>query len=160
MKIFHFHFTNFIDYQSAVNDWRFIICKIRTLAFTYIYQIIGWEQCSWNSRFNYNLRKIRNEGLFSDSKIIKHLHLSEVPVFACLWHQAIAGRKKEEIISCYHAFLLKNRDAKEITLWCDNCGVQNKSWALFSFLVYIINSTEISADRINIKYLQKGHVSR
>lgn len=79
------------------------------------------------------------------------------PVFACVWHDGIAGKKKEEVISSYHAFFLKYRDAKEITIWCDNCAAQNKCWALFSFFVYIINSSEISAHRINIKYLQKGH---
>lgn len=80
-----------------------------------------------------------------------------MPVFPCIWHDGIAGKKKEEVISSYHAFLLRNRDANEITIWCDNCAAQNKCWALFSFFVYIINSSEISAQRINMKYLQKGH---
>lgn len=52
--------------------------------------------------------------------------------------------------------MLKYRDAEEFTIWCDNCSSQNKCLALFSFLVYIVNSTEISANRIIIKFLQKG----
>lgn len=83
-----------------------------------------------------------------------------IPVFASIWHNGIAERKKEDIISCYHAFLLRYRDADELTIWwiwCDNCSSQNKCWALFSFFVYIVNSTEISANRIVMKYLQKGH---
>lgn len=79
------------------------------------------------------------------------------PVFACVWHDGIAGKKKEDVISCYHTFLLKYRDATEITIWCDNCTAQNKCWALFSYFVYIVNSTEICAEKITLKYLEKGH---
>lgn len=84
--------------------------------------------------------------------LIKHSHLLEVQNII-LSSQV----EKEEIISCYHAFFLKYLDAEEITLWCDNCSSQNKCWVLFSFFVYIVNSTEIAANRINIKFLVKGH---
>lgn len=72
-------------------------------------------------------------------------HESFVPVgkkpkalpYAVVWHEATAGRCKEEIISTFFAFLLKNRDAENIILWLDNCSAQNKNWGLFTFLVYI-----------------------
>lgn len=80
-----------------------------------------------------------------------------LPVFACLWHEGIAGRKKEDLISCYRSFLLYYRNATTITLWCDNCTSQNKCWALFSFMVYIINSNEIAAESITMKFLERGH---
>ena len=35
---------------------------------------------------------------------------TEKPV-AVLWHEAVAGRKKEDIVSAFHAFLLARRDA-------------------------------------------------
>lgn len=38
----------------------------------------------------------------------------------------------------------------------DNCASQNKNWFLFSFLVYIVNSYEISTNEI-IYYFEPGH---
>lgn len=72
--------------------------------------------------------------------------------FAVIWHETSAGRKKEEIISAYFQFFLYHRDQKDIVLWIDNCSGQNKNWALFSFLVYLINSNHVSTERITLKY--------
>lgn len=82
---------------------------------------------------------------------------SNIPVFAALWHEGIIGRKKEQLISCFHSLLLFYRNATTVTIWCDNCTAQNKNWALFSFLVYIINSSEIAAESVTLKFLEKGH---
>ena len=38
---------------------------------------------------------------------------------AVLWHEAIDGRKKEQIISAYYQFLLENRDIKHMVLWVE-----------------------------------------
>lgn len=76
---------------------------------------------------------------------------------ACIWHEGIAGRKKEDIISTFYSFFLENRDSRIITLWLDNCSAQNKNWTFFSFLVYIINSSEIQAEKIWVKYFEPGH---
>lgn len=76
---------------------------------------------------------------------------------AVIWAEPIAGRKKEDITSTFHAFLLNNRDAECITLWLDNCAGQNKNWALLSFLIYIVNSNEIAAKEIVFKYFEPGH---
>ncbi|CAH1099867.1 unnamed protein product [Psylliodes chrysocephalus] len=76
---------------------------------------------------------------------------------AAIWHEAIRGRKKEDIISTFHKFFLLKRDAKKIILWVDNCTSQNKNWAFFTFLVYIINSSDISAEVIEINYFEPGH---
>ncbi|KAG5885241.1 hypothetical protein JTB14_032940 [Gonioctena quinquepunctata] len=81
-------------------------------------------------------------------------HLNAV---AAIWHEGIAGRKKEDIISSFHAFFLKNRDAQTVTLWLDNCSAQNKNWCMLSFLTYIVNSSEIAANKIHLKYFQAGH---
>jgi hypothetical protein len=69
---------------------------------------------------------------------------------------SLAGRKKD-LISAFHSFLLHIRDAKKVTLWLDNCAGQNKKWSLFCFLIYIVNSTEISTDEIELKHLEPGH---
>lgn len=58
----------------------------------------------------------------------------QLPVYAAVWHEGIAGRKKEELISSYHSFLLHNRNATTVTIWTDNCTSQNKCWAHFFFL--------------------------
>lgn len=77
--------------------------------------------------------------------------------YAVLWHEGISGRKKEDIISAYRAFFESKRDCTEITVWTDNCTGQNKNWTFFSFLVQIVNSSEIAATRIIMKYLEPGH---
>ncbi|CAH2008744.1 unnamed protein product [Acanthoscelides obtectus] len=63
----------------------------------------------------------------------------------------------KKILLAFNAFLLHHRDVRNITLWLDNCSSQNKNWALFSFLVYIVNSTSISAETIHLNYFEPGH---
>lgn len=76
---------------------------------------------------------------------------------AVLWHEGIAGRRKEEIVSTFHAFLIQHRDAHHVKLWLDNCAAQNKNWCLFSFFVYVINSDEVAAESIQLKFFEPGH---
>lgn len=76
---------------------------------------------------------------------------------AVLWHECVSGRKKEDLISTFHAFFLRNRDAKFIVLWLDNCAAQNKNWALFSYLLYVINTDDIAAQKITLRYFEPGH---
>ena len=74
-----------------------------------------------------------------------------------IWHEAVSGRWKEDIISTFYKFFLQQRDSEKIVLWLDNCASQNKNWTLLSFLVYIINSNHISAKEINFLYFEPGH---
>jgi len=76
---------------------------------------------------------------------------------AVIWHEAIAGRKKEDITSAFCAFLMKYRDIKTITIWLDICTGQNKNWSLFCFLVFRVNSSQTGSDSITLKYLEPGH---
>lgn len=76
---------------------------------------------------------------------------------AILWHEGIAGRKQEEIISSFHQFLKANRDKKDIIIWTDNCTSQNKNWALISSLIYLINTDEIGINKLHVKYFEPGH---
>lgn len=82
---------------------------------------------------------------------------SDIKPIAALWHEGIAGRKKEEIISSFYTFFLLNRDARIITLWLDNCSAQNKNWCLLSFIVYIVNSSNVKCEEVHIKYFEPGH---
>lgn len=95
--------------------------------------------------------------LFNESFVPVGVHQRHINPIAALWHEGIAGRSKEDLISSFHAFFLKNRDATNITLWLDNCSAQNKNWCFFNFLVYIVNCLEISASKIYIKYFEPGH---
>lgn len=76
---------------------------------------------------------------------------------AIIWHEATAGRSQSDIISTLNKFLLIHRDAKEITIWMDNCAAQNKNWALYCFLIHFINSDYTTINSLKLKYLQTGH---
>jgi len=54
-------------------------------------------------------------------------------------------------------FLKTKRDIPVIKIWLDNCASQNKNWCLFSFLVYVVNSYEISTNGIIIYNFEPGH---
>ncbi|XP_074039958.1 uncharacterized protein [Leptinotarsa decemlineata] len=76
---------------------------------------------------------------------------------AVLWHEAVAGRKKEEIASAYYKALVEERDYLKVMYWTDNCSAQNKNWCLYTMFVTIINSNVIAASEITIKYFEAGH---
>ncbi|XP_026745687.1 uncharacterized protein LOC113507030 [Trichoplusia ni] len=86
----------------------------------------------------------------------KHIHELGL-TFAALWHEGLSGRKKEDIVSCFRAFFMQNRDLKHIILWLDNCAAQNKNWTLYSYLIYLVNSTEVNFETITLRYLETGH---
>ncbi|KAG5879031.1 hypothetical protein JTB14_009669 [Gonioctena quinquepunctata] len=76
---------------------------------------------------------------------------------AVIWHEAICGRKKQEIISSFDAFFKHFRDIPNITLWLDNCSAQNKNWCLMTYLVHIINSSESATQTIELYFFEPGH---
>ena len=53
-----------------------------------------------------------------------------------VWHEAVGGRKAEEISSAWVA-ALKKTDFKNIIYDADNCTTQNKNWTLISTLVLL-----------------------
>lgn len=78
--------------------------------------------------------------------------------YAVVWHEAIAGCKDEDIASAFNKFLKANRDARDITIWADNCSGQNKNWTLFTMLTTLVNSNNLlSAETIRIKFFEPGH---
>lgn len=76
---------------------------------------------------------------------------------AAIWHEGIAGRLKEDIISAFFKFFISKHDVDEFVMWLDNCSSQNKNWALLSFLVFIVNSDFIEATKIQFNYFEPGH---
>ncbi len=79
------------------------------------------------------------------------------PPTAVIWHEAIAGRKKEDLVSTFYEFFLTNRDFSKICLWLDNCAAQNKNWTLLCFFTYIVNCPEVTLEYLDVKYLESGH---
>lgn len=74
-----------------------------------------------------------------------------------LWHEAIAGRQEEDIISVFYQFFLECRDKKRIVLWLDDSYHQNKNWKFLTFLLYIVNSKEIETECVEVYYFEAGH---
>ncbi|KAL5236922.1 hypothetical protein ACI65C_004332 [Semiaphis heraclei] len=77
--------------------------------------------------------------------------------FSCIWHEAISGRNKEDIISTYYAFLISLRDIPHVVIWLDNCSSQNKNWTLLSFLIFFINSNQTATNIIDLFFFEPGH---
>ena len=75
------------------------------------------------------------------------------------WHEAIAGRKAEEIAAAYLRALKYDRNVKHIIYWLDNCAAQNKNWCLLMLLTSLVNSSEVEADDVILmtKYFETGH---
>ncbi|KAK5641934.1 hypothetical protein RI129_010481 [Pyrocoelia pectoralis] len=82
---------------------------------------------------------------------------SDLKPFAVLWHEGVSGRSKEDIVSCFYAFMTRYRDAQKIIMWLDNCCSQNKNWCFLTFLVRMINSSEIAANEIILNFFEPGH---
>lgn len=84
---------------------------------------------------------------------------SPATTFAAVWHEGIAGRKKEDLTSTFYQYhtSAEQRHAKTQTLWLDNCGEQNKNYGFYFFYIWLINSDHISADMINLQYVYRGH---
>ncbi|KAB0801639.1 hypothetical protein PPYR_03825 [Photinus pyralis] len=82
---------------------------------------------------------------------------SKVGHFAAVWHEAIQGRNKEDIVSSFYKYFLHMRDAKHVILWLDNCTAQNKNWCLYSFFIYIVNCAEVAVQKLEVKYFESGH---
>lgn len=74
-----------------------------------------------------------------------------------VWHVGVTGRDASDIMSAYHQLLIANRDATSIVIWADNCACQNKNWDLVLYLLKMVHSNIISAEQIELKFLQTGH---
>ena len=103
------------------------------------------------------------ESFFLSRLVVFHLtgapvgKLSEhIPVVVACWNESVRGRKAADVPSAWLSILMEHRDADTITVWCDNCTGQNKNYTLYSVLVQLINSPEIAARKITLKYFEPG----
>lgn len=93
---------------------------------------------------------------FNESFVPLGKKSENLPV-AVIWHEAIAGRSKEDLISTFHAFITHKRDVKVFNFWLDNCAAQNKNWSLLSYFCSIVNSSHTVIEEIHLKYFEPGH---
>ena len=78
-------------------------------------------------------------------------------VESVVWHEGTSGRKCEDIASAVMMALEKDRDVKTVLYYMDYCAGQNKIYALYTAIIDKVNSANIQADTITLKYLQAGH---
>ena len=80
-----------------------------------------------------------------------------------LWHEGVAGRKKEDIISVFHCFFLQRRYQKGLIWWLNvqmlfhlaKCTL----WTIFSgfFLEMSCRASTVILHMIAVNYLQDYH---
>lgn len=99
----------------------------------------------------------RRLSVYHESFVPVGKHQSSRKPFAAVWHEAISGRNKEDLISAYYAFFLYYRDVETITIWMDNCSAQNKNWCFLSFIVHVVNSNAVKVKKIELNYFEPGH---
>jgi hypothetical protein len=73
------------------------------------------------------------------------------------WNEGIAGRSAGEYTSTFYAAIKQERDVKHFVYWLDNCSGQNKNWTLFSALTILVNSDQIEAEDVTLKFFEPGH---
>lgn len=72
------------------------------------------------------------------------------------WHEAIAKRGSNEIGSCLYQYIKSNQnESKNMVLYCDNCGGQNKNKFVVSILIYCAMTLDIKS--ITLKFFTVGH---
>lgn len=74
-----------------------------------------------------------------------------------VWLEGQAGRGAQEVGSCLRLHIKNNlnHNIKDLVLWSDSCGGQNRNIIIVLLLKTIFNSTEL--DTITLKYLYPGH---
>ena len=139
------------DKEKAVTDKETVYLSCDLQKVILLPRLPGYKTCLFTSRlitFNMTFAPIGKKGK-------SHSHK---PV-GVLWHEAIAGRKDENITSTFRKIFTypTYRDYKNWVFWADNCGGQNKCWTLFSMLVGAVHSVALGCDTVTIKYLTVGH---
>ncbi|KAL4083711.1 hypothetical protein QTP88_029027 [Uroleucon formosanum] len=77
--------------------------------------------------------------------------------YCYVWLEGQAGRGAQEVGSCLlkHIKNNLNNNIKDLVLWSDSCGGQNRNIKVVLLLKTLFNSTEL--DSITLKYLYPGH---
>ncbi|CAG9783437.1 unnamed protein product [Diatraea saccharalis] len=75
-----------------------------------------------------------------------------------IWLEHEGGRGTQEVGCCLKKFILNNlrNTTKELILWADSCGGQNKSIKLVLMLLHLLLNHD-KLEKITMRFLQPGH---
>lgn len=74
-----------------------------------------------------------------------------------IWTEDEASKGTQEVGSCLKSHIDEiTRPIKQLILWSDSCGGQNRSIKLILMLMYILHNHE-TLESISMRYLQSGH---
>jgi len=77
-------------------------------------------------------------------------------IYLCVWHEGIASRGANEIISSFVKVVTSRiTTKKKIEMWCDNCAGQNKNKMLVFAMFYLVKSGWFES--IECRFLVSGH---
>lgn len=112
-------------------------------------KVLGLPKLPTNLVYYKRQLSIFNEGI--------HCASSNIP-YAFIWSEVIAGRGAQEVGSCLKKFidLHLKKDTKELVLWSDSCGGQNRNIKLVLLLKKILHDHPTLL-KIELKYLESGH---
>lgn len=76
-----------------------------------------------------------------------------------MWDETIARRGSNEVASCLYDYIKrKSQDGvKDIRLWSDNCGGQNRNRIVFAMYLYV---AKVFSVRVFHRFLEKGHTQQ
>lgn len=73
----------------------------------------------------------------------------------CMWHEGVAQRGSNEIISCLLQVFNTNHFKDSLVVWSDNCSGQNKNRVMIFFFMYLVAIGLFI--KIEHKFLLSGH---
>lgn len=84
--------------------------------------------------------------------------LSTADSYFYCYSENIAAKGSEKVISFLHHFIFTQLDSsvRDLVIFCDSCGGQNKNYNLFKFIHYIVISTR-RLDSIRMIFPIRGH---
>ncbi|KAJ8928745.1 hypothetical protein NQ314_018649 [Rhamnusium bicolor] len=76
--------------------------------------------------------------------------------YMCIWHEGIASRGGNEIISCLLKVINSGITSKKnLCIWCDNCTGQNKNRMMIFLFIFMVSVGLF--DSVEQKFLISGH---
>lgn len=83
------------------------------------------------------------------------LNVAQKEATCYMWHEGTANRGSNEIASCLWKYLNINANGKEVVLFSDTCGGQNRNANMAAFCLYAVNHLDIPV--INHMFFEPGH---
>ncbi|XP_072402450.1 uncharacterized protein [Diabrotica undecimpunctata] len=84
--------------------------------------------------------------------------LSTADSYFYCYSENIAAKGSDEVISMLHHFIFTQLDkkVKQLEIFCDSCGGQNKNFNIFRYIHYVVVTTR-RLDKIKITFPIRGH---